>query len=159
MNNNAARVYGELAGTKEDVNFRYSTKTSNDNYATDLLHKLEDNAHLDCERGFTSHGPHRDDLQINLGGHLALEIASRGEMRTLLLVCKILEATLLERAREIKPILLFDDVFSELDGHRRQALTKFLQPYQTFITTTDADVVIQHFTESANIIPINNIQA
>jgi len=46
-------------------------------------------------------------------------------------------------------MLLLDDVFSELDGGRRQALTSFLQPYQTFITTTDADVVIQHFTKSA----------
>jgi recombinational DNA repair ATPase RecF len=64
-----------------------------------------------------------------------------------------LSPRLLEQVRNFKPILLLDDVFSELDGTRRQVLTQFLQPYQTFITTTDADVVIQHFTESANIIP------
>jgi recombinational DNA repair ATPase RecF len=51
-------------------------------------------------------------------------------------------------------LLLLDDVFSELDGKRRQALTKFLEDYQTFITTTDADVVVQHFMNSCTIIPI-----
>ena len=66
----------------------------------------------------------------------------------------MIEALLLEQNRGQRPILLFDDVFSELDGGRRQALTSFLQPYQTFITTTDADIVIQHFTETANIIPL-----
>jgi recombinational DNA repair ATPase RecF len=45
-----------------------------------------------------------------------------------------------------------DDVFSELDGRRRHALTEFLKNYQTFITTTDADMVVAHFTQS-NIIP------
>jgi len=65
----------------------------------------------------------------------------------------MIEALLLEGSRGLRPGLLLDDVLSELDGGRRQALTSFLQPYQTFITTTDADVVIQHFTESTHIIP------
>jgi recombinational DNA repair ATPase RecF len=50
--------------------------------------------------------------------------------------------------------MLLDDVFSELDGARRRALTKHLQHYQTFITTTDADIVVKHFTNST-IIPVN----
>jgi recombinational DNA repair ATPase RecF len=50
--------------------------------------------------------------------------------------------------------LLLDDVFSELDGSRRRALTEVISGYQTFITTTDADVVVQHFMEACNIIPL-----
>ena len=76
-------------------------------------------------------------------------------MRTLMLVCKILETRVIEKSRSIKPILLLDDVFSELDGGRRQALTNFLKEYQTFITTTDADVVLHHFSDQANIIAIS----
>ncbi len=53
-----------------------------------------------------------------------------------------------------KPILLYDDVISELDGARRLALTDVLKEYQTVITTTDADVVVQHFMESNHIIPL-----
>jgi len=52
--------------------------------------------------------------------------------------------------------LLFDDVFSELDGARRLALTNILENYQTIITTTDADIVVHHFMESNNIIPLHN---
>lgn len=154
INGDAQKTYNELVRAKLKVEFLYQTSLNIGNYATDLLHKLEASAESDCERGFTSRGPQRDDLSIFLNSHSSQESASRGEMRTLLLVCKILETRLLEQARGTKPILLLDDVFSELDGARRQALTKFLQPYQAFITTTDADVVVQHFTETANIIPL-----
>jgi DNA replication and repair protein RecF len=72
------------------------------------------------------------------------------------LALKILELEVLKEARGQTPILLLDDVFSELDGTRRRALTSYLEAYQTFITTTDADVVIKHFTEIARIIPIGS---
>ena len=90
-----------------------------------------------------------------MDGHSASEAASRGEVRTILLALKIIEVRLLENIRQQKPILLLDDVFSELDGARRRALTKFLKNYQTFITTTDADVVIQHFMDDCHIIPLS----
>jgi recombinational DNA repair ATPase RecF len=51
------------------------------------------------------------------------------------------------------PLLLLDDVFSELDGKRRHALTDYLRPYQTFITTTDADAVVGHLLGSSTVIP------
>ncbi len=147
-------IYKRLAKTKEKVELNYQSAIAAENYASNLLHKLETNEAADFERGFTAYGPHRDDLQIFINKHLAQEAVSRGETRTLLLVLKVLEAQLLEQARDLRPLLLLDDVFSELDGARRQALTKFLHGYQTFITTTDADVVIQHFTETTNIIPL-----
>jgi DNA replication and repair protein RecF len=79
--------------------------------------------------------------------------ASRGESRTATLALKILEAQILERTRNQKPLMLLDDVFSELDGARRQSLTVSLKNYQTFLTTTDADIVVKHFT-SSTIFPI-----
>ena len=69
-----------------------------------------------------------------------------------------MEVKLVEVSRGQKPILLLDDVFSELDGARRRALTKFLKNYQTFITTTDADVVVQHFMDDCHIIPLTKNQ-
>jgi DNA replication and repair protein RecF len=72
------------------------------------------------------------------------------------LALKILELELLREARDQTPLLLLDDVFSELDGTRRRALTSYLESYQTFITTTDADVVVKHFTEIARIIPLGS---
>jgi DNA replication and repair protein RecF len=119
-----------------------------------LLHNLEIGLERDMLRGFTSVGPHREDMLITFNGHPASETASRGEARTLVLALKVIELQLLEQARGLTPLLLLDDVFSELDGARRRALTEYLSNYQTFITTTDADVVIQHFTESCQIIPL-----
>lgn len=155
MNKRASQIYGELSHDKTKVELHYVTRCSSEHYATSLLHKLETNVDLDYDRGFTVYGPHRDDVSFTLSDHDAKDVASRGETRTLLLVLKILELQQLESARDQPPLLLLDDVFSELDGARRQALTEFLRNYQTFITTTDADLVVEHFTESTHIIPLD----
>lgn len=146
-------LYQSLSGRKNVVTLEYASQFPADNYETHLLHKLEGNLELDILRGFTASGPHRDDLRVIIDGHDVAESASRGETRTLVLALKVLELQLLEQVRGEKPLLLLDDVFSELDTVRRQALTKYVALYQTFITTTDADVVVHHFT-SSNIIPL-----
>jgi DNA replication and repair protein RecF len=152
FNERIAEIYSSLAGRADDVAVQYASPFPPNTYETALLHKLEQSIELDVQRGFTAYGPHRDDMAVLIGGHPVQEAASRGEIRTLVLALKILELHLLEQVRGQKPLLLLDDVFSELDGKRRQALTKFVNSYQTFITTTDADIALRHFTES-NIIP------
>jgi DNA replication and repair protein RecF len=147
-------LYGSLSGGSEKIKLEYKTNISTVNYETDLLQKLEQSASSDMLKGFTTYGPHRDDLQIMINDRLGGEVASRGETRTILLALKVIETQVIEEARGQKPLLLFDDVFSELDGARRLALTKILGGYQTIITTTDADVVVQHFMDSNNIIPL-----
>lgn len=155
INSRLTELYRELSQVKATATIRYIGLAKPEVYATELIKYLEKHQITDTERGFTGRGPHREDMQILLNGHPAALTASRGESRTLILAFKMIEAELLEQARGNKPLLLFDDVFSELDGHRRQALTRFLQPYQTFITTTDADVVVQHFAEETNVIPLS----
>lgn len=154
LNADISELYGALAGHQKTVSLEYMTKFPVASYESALLHKLETDFELDRLRGFTGAGPHRDDVAVLLGGHPIQDSASRGETRTLVLALKILETKALEKARNQKPILLLDDVFSELDGKRRQALTTFLNDYQTFITTTDADVVVQHFMDKSTIIPV-----
>jgi DNA replication and repair protein RecF len=150
----ASGLYESLAGKKYAVQLTYRTQFAADQYETALLHKLESSTELDVARGFTAYGPHRDDLEVCIDGHAVQEAASRGETRSMVLALKIMELQLLEELRGEKPLLLLDDVFSELDGRRRHALTDFLQDHQTFITTTDADMVVAHFTGS-NIIPVS----
>jgi DNA replication and repair protein RecF len=147
-------LYRELSHTTTDVEAVYDSRWATDSYESNLLSKLEADISLDRMRGFTAAGPHREDLLVLYNGHLAQETASRGEVRTAVLALKIIELKIIEAVRETAPLLLLDDVFSELDGSRRHALTDYLAPYQTFITTTDADLVIQHFTEKTNIIPL-----
>jgi len=147
-------LYSRLAGADYRVTISYTTEFSPGNYESALLQKLESSTDLDVLRGFTAHGPHRDDLTMSINDRPAAIAASRGETRTLVLALKLLELQLIEETRAQKPLLLLDDVFSELDGKRRHALTSFVADYQTFITTTDADVVVQHFT-SSNVIPLS----
>ncbi len=150
----AGGLYDSLTGKKHDVTLAYRSQFTPEHYETSLLHKLESSVDLDVARGFTAHGPHRDDLEVFIGGHAVQETASRGEIRTMVLALKIMEMQLVEEVRGEPPLLLLDDVFSELDGKRRHALTDFLKDRQTFITTTDADLVVHHFSDHT-IIPLN----
>jgi DNA replication and repair protein RecF len=149
------KLYKELSKSKTKVSLKYSYDEDVDNYESQLLKKLISSTEFDRVRGFTSYGPHRDDLLIFFNSHQAQEMASRGETRTIVLGLKIIEMKIIAKVRGINPILLLDDVFSELDGARRRALTEHLSKYQCFITTTDADIVLHHFTDKCLLIPLN----
>jgi DNA replication and repair protein RecF len=149
-------LYKTLSHTTTEVTLSYESSCSSEQYESNLLHILESTVQHDRERGFTSHGPHRDDLAVLFDGRPSGLTASRGETRTAVLALKILELQILEQVRDQKPILLLDDVFSELDGARRHALTDYLSRYQTFITTTDADVALASFGKSCTVIPLGS---
>ncbi len=153
LNDRLNGLYTDLSHATTQTSLRYSSNIDINDYETRMLHQLETKLELDVIRGYTSTGPHRDDMEVIFDERPASETASRGEARTLVLALKIIELEILKEVRGQTPILLLDDVFSELDGTRRRALTGYLENYQTFITTTDADVVIKHFTEIARIIP------
>lgn len=154
LNERFEDIYCEIAGKENKVRLEYQTKIPVSTYETSLLAKLEQNLTKDIERGFTTYGPHRDDFAIFLDDQLAEHTASRGETRTLVLGLKILEIKIIEEARQQKPLILLDDVFSELDGLRRKALTNYLRDYQTIITTTDADVIAKEFAQKTNLISL-----
>ncbi len=145
-------LYATLVEGTHSVALQYKTLLPVDDYSNVMLHTLEQTITRDQERGFTTTGPHRDDLIMSIDGHQLAHTASRGETRTMLLALKLLEVKALERVRGDKPMLLLDDVFSELDGARRRKLTDYLTSYQTFITTTDADIVVQHFLGNCHVI-------
>ncbi|MCB9546524.1 MAG: DNA replication/repair protein RecF [Myxococcales bacterium] len=93
----------------------------------------------DRQRGFTRRGPHADDLELTLDGRPARLEASQGQQRAMVLALKIAEIELLEAEHQITPVLLLDDVSSELDPRRNARLFEFLAGFggQVFITTTD----------------------
>lgn len=152
FNERAPEIYEHLAGRSNRIELHYDSRFHPELYESQLLHKLESSTELDILRGFTAYGPHRDDIAVNIDGHPMQESASRGETRTLVLALKVLELQLLEEVRGQQPLLLLDDVFSELDAKRRQALTRYVQQYQTIITTTDADIFSKDFLRAATLI-------
>lgn len=111
----------------------------------------------DMNRGATGVGPHRDDLLISIDGRDARSFASQGQQREITLALKIAEYALLREKIGKFPILLLDDVMSELDSTRRAHVYKFLADNaQSVITTTDLFDIEKDMLESATIIEIEN---
>jgi DNA replication and repair protein RecF len=108
-----------------------------------LREALRDRLGRDLERGFTSVGPHADDLDITLDGHPARVYASQGQARALVLGWKIAEIENLRAALGRSPLLLLDDVSSELDPERNAFLMRYLSSSgaQVLLTTTEASLV------------------
>lgn len=152
INKSTSKIYSSIAGKKHELKISYESKNSINNYADDMLQRLQRNVEIDQMRGFTTTGPHRDDIRLVLDGNDMRDRASRGETRSILLTLKIIESSILESVLGKKPILLLDDVFGELDGQRRKALIDFMKDNQVFITTTDADILSHKYAEHAKII-------
>jgi DNA replication and repair protein RecF len=107
--------------------------------AAALLEGLRVRRERDLRRGFTGFGPHTDDLVLSLGGHPARDHGSQGQLRSLVLSLKLAELAHLEERLREAPLLLLDDVASELDEVRRGKLFETIArlPGQTLITVTD----------------------
>ena len=104
--------------------------------------KLRERRVQELARGMTVTGPHRDDLALTIGRMDVSGFASRGQTRTVVLALKLAEAAYLREIRRREPVILLDDVLSELDAARReQVLGHAAQYHQAFITTADANAV------------------
>lgn len=134
INQNLSGLYQDIAGTTDDVSIHYSHT-----FVGDIKQKLlnELHAHLDRDRylGNTSVGPHRHDVIFEINNSPALSVASRGEARTIVLALKFLEVDIIEQLTGKTPIILLDDVFSELDATRQKLLTSQLKGHQIIITS------------------------
>ncbi len=104
-----------------------------------LLQILEKQVDTDIERGWTSIGPHTEDLIVQLDGARAQRFASQGQNRSIALALKIAETEVLHAARGTYPVLLIDDLSSELDRQRRERLFRYLAGTagQVILTSTD----------------------
>jgi len=105
-----------------------------------LKDKLSASLNFDINRGFTSVGPHRDDFKVTINGLDSARFASRGQARIATLSIKLAEAQYLSDVRGENPLILLDDVFSELDPVRRELVWELISDYeQSLITTSDMD--------------------
>src|SRR5581483_3693351 len=125
---------------ESDVRYRPRSRASD---AEELAAELWERTESDLERGFTGHGPHRDDISLTRDGREMRTYGSQGQQRLSLLALLLAERQALMTSRRTPPIMLLDDVMSELDRSRRQALVELLRasPGQSVITTTDLDHV------------------
>ena len=130
-------LYESLAGKPTALSIEYSASAPLQNYEQSLLDRLSKSREYEIATGFTSVGPQREDFTIFLHNQPAIKIASRGEMRTIMLAFKLLELDLQTNSAGNKPLILLDDVFSELDATREKLLQETIQNHQFIVTTTD----------------------
>lgn len=103
---------------------------------SEILKSLETNFERDMELGYTSVGPHRDDVRFELDGRDAKIFASQGQQRSIVLALKIAEMQVFENEIGEKPVLVLDDVFSELDSSRQRKMYENLKGMQVLMTGT-----------------------
>jgi len=145
-----SEMYNRLASSEIEVSIEYRSTWGAENgsdlpaWAAAMKEALADSRRADTERRVTTVGLHRDDPALQLGGRDARTRASQGEQRTLALSLRLASHRAIKEAIGESPLLLLDDVFSELDLRRANALAEALPEAQTLITTArDEEVPVR----------------
>ncbi len=142
-------AHREVSGNKELLEVEGECKFcgSAEQIKSDFKAALEERMERDIEAGFTTIGPHRDDLKIKLDGIDLRIYGSQGQQRTAALSLKLAEVQIFKKHFGEAPVLILDDALSELDRSRRAALLEFLKDVQTVITCTDSDSELLSFAD------------
>ena len=135
INESLTEIYRNIAKNRDVCNLRYIGELCDENR---YLGILERNFEKDRLFGYTSFGIHRDDFEFEFNGKKADGSASRGEIRSMILALKFIEAKILEEETGHPPVVLLDDIFSELDEMRQKHLVENFRDYQMIITSTAA---------------------
>lgn len=136
----AEALHSRISGGRERLQVCYEASVDASEYGGNLRGALEEvlyaSAYEDIRRGYTTVGPHRDDLSVTFGGESVRTYGSQGQQRTAALSLKLSELQLLKEEKGEAPILLLDDVLSELDDPRQRALVEAMEGCQCFLTCT-----------------------
>lgn len=149
------KVHPMVTNSKENIKILYKTKFTS---KADFLKLLEKNLQVDLFKGYTGTGVHRDDFEIYINNNLLNIYGSQGQHRTSILSLKIAEMEILKEEVGENPVLLLDDVTSELDLERIRLIFSRIKEYQVFITCTDVGIIMNHecLTNNLKLYKINN---
>ena len=154
----AKEVHSFITDSKEEISFKYTNSVRVDKITEDALMTKFESLYLnDKKMRTTTIGAHRDDFSIKLSGINAHEFASQGQQRTSILSIKLAEIDLIYNETGFYPVLLLDDVLSELDVNRQiKLLASTKYKTQTFITTTSVLGIDQEIIDSADVFVIDD---
>ena len=141
----SAPIHKKLADENESISLLYDPNidlekvNSEEAIVRQFSKALKDRRQREIYQGNTISGPHRDNIRLMINGVDAVSHASRGQSRTLVASMKMAESEYLSKHHQQKPVLLLDDIFSELDTMRKSHILERIRDYeQCFITTTEA---------------------
>lgn len=142
----AKNIHIRLTDESEELNILYNGQSQDcyrdmeSNYKM-LYEKILNSLEKDLYRGFSSVGPHRDDIEILINNLDSRTFLSQGQQRTLILTLKLAQLKMFHDIKEIGPVILLDDVFSELDKDRTNYLLNEIKDYQCIITATSESFI------------------
>ena len=159
VNKIISNIHKKLTDGREDISIVYEKNIGN--YSLEEL--LKSNRKRDIRMKSTSSGPHRDDLHFKIGEMDVRKFGSQGQQRTAALSLKLSEIKLVKELTGNTPVLLLDDVLSELDKHRQNYLLESIQDIQTMITCTGLDEFVNHrfsmnkvfYVEEGRVVEVN----
>jgi DNA replication and repair protein RecF len=162
LNEISQKIHSDMTNGEEKFGIEYLSSLINENFSDydkivkAILKKHEENRIKDIERGYTFYGPHRDDLKMTIDGFDARIYGSQGQQRTAALSLKLSEIEIVLEETGEYPILILDDVMSELDKHRQNLLIRTFDRVQTFITATELGAIqSEHLTRGKILTVVN----
>lgn len=160
INQFLSSIYHEITGY-DRLNLKYITNVPCHDEREEILSQLKSKMESVLEReklyGVTLIGPHRDDFVFMLDEKELFIYGSQGQIRAAILALKLSEVLVFKEQDGVYPILLLDDIFSELDVEKRNQLVKYiLDDVQTIITTTDIDLIDQTLIERAKVFRVDD---
>lgn len=146
LKKHAIDIHKNLTSGKEELSLTYQGYIAEDENALKnlLLKKYEENIDKDIKLGYTTVGPHRDDIKIESNNIDLRSFGSQGQQRTASLTLKLAELQVFHDHLGEYPVLLLDDVLSELDDSRQNKLLEYVSNIQTLVTCTDFPYDIPH---------------
>ena len=142
----SAEFYSGLSASKESLFLQYKNSTAKENslkkeqVKKDFKEALKNSREEDLALGFTTKGPHRDELEIRINEKSARQFSSQGQQRSAVLAIKLAETEIVRQTVGEDPIILLDDVLSELDAKRQSYLLKSIPQKQVFITCCEPEL-------------------
>ncbi len=152
LNRNSCLKIKMLTEGKESLKMIYKKNCSEENFEKRLIQ----NRKKDILFGTTQYGPHKDDIEFLINEQDAKEYGSQGQQRSMILAIKLAQIDLIRNQTKEEPIVLLDDVFSELDKKRQKLLLDNIQEVQVFITCTGIEDIMKEYITKENLFHIEN---
>lgn len=152
LNNISKKIHMEITSNKENLEIKYKPNV----LISEFKEKLEKSIDKDILYTTTSYGPHKDDILFFINNINVRGFGSQGQQRTASLSTKLAEINLIEDEKAVLPVLLLDDVLSELDKDRQKFLIKNIKKLQVIITCTGVEDVLKNLDEEYNIFKVSD---
>ena len=152
LNKISSKKQNELTGGKDALEIIYKPNCTENQ----LQQKLKKNQQRDILLGTTQVGPHKDDILFLVNGKDVKQYGSQGQQRTTALATKLAEIVLIEQETGQRPILLLDDVLSELDKNRQNFLLESIGQLQMILTCTGIEDSIREYVKEAYLFCVEN---